>query len=81
MMKELTVGELKKALEDVSDDVIVQISSDTGVDQGGELGCIVEDAYEVNYPLKDNETGEETHINYFAIYANYRNEDDECDEE
>ena len=77
MAKELTVGRLKEALEDVSDDVIVQISSDTGVDQSEGGVCVVEDAYEVNYPLKNIETGEEMHIQYFAIYANYRDEDDE----
>ena len=34
MTKELTVGELKKALIGVSDNTIVEICSDTGVDQG-----------------------------------------------
>lgn len=31
--KALTVGELRKALEGVPDDLKVQLSSDTGVDQ------------------------------------------------
>ena len=36
--KPLTVGELRKALDGVPDDLEVRISSDTGVDQGeGEI--------------------------------------------
>ena len=33
-MKSLTVGELKEALENVPNDTIVELTSDTGVDQG-----------------------------------------------
>lgn len=54
--KPLTVGELRKALDGVPDDLEVRISSDTGVDQGeGEI--IVERAFPVS-------------ADYFAIYAN-----------
>lgn len=54
--KPLTVGELRKALDGVPDDLEVRISSDTGVDQGeGEI--IVERAFPVG-------------ADYFAIYAN-----------
>lgn len=73
-MKELTVGELRKALEDVNDNLIVRISSDTGVDQRDGFECIVENAYEVNYEHKDDKNNS-THIQYFTIYANYCDED------
>ena len=44
MEKRLTVGDLKKKLQDVPDWVPVELVSDTGVDQG--LGdIVVEDAY------------------------------------
>lgn len=54
--KPLTVGELRKALDGVPDDLEVRLSSDTGVDQG-EGVVIVESAFPVN-------------TDYFAIYAN-----------
>ena len=41
--KPLTVGELRKALDGVPDDLEVRLSSDTGVDQG-EGKIIVENA-------------------------------------
>lgn len=59
MGKVLTVGELRKALDGVPDELEVQLSSDTGVDQG-EGRIVIEDAYRMNY--KD--------IDYFSIYAN-----------
>ena len=68
-MKELTVKELRKALEGVPDDLPVRLSSDTGVDQG-EGDIIVEKARRVTY--KDTD--------YFDIYANdhiYDNDDAE----
>lgn len=79
MSKKLTVGELRKALENVPDDLEIRLSSDSGVDQGGEVGdeIIVEDAYRVKYELPNGErfsdTGE-TGVDYFTIYANYRDE-------
>lgn len=42
--KPLTVGELRKALDGVPDDLEVRLSSDTGVDQG-EGKIIVENAH------------------------------------
>ena len=74
----LTVKKLKEALQDVPDDLEVRLVSDTGVDQG--LGMvIVEDAYRVNYELPDGKVSEEglTGVDYFAIYANDRETDEE----
>ncbi len=70
--KALTVGELKKALEGVPDNLEVQLSSDTGVDQGeGEI--VVESARRVKYDLPNGQkfadTGK-TGVDYFEIYAN-----------
>lgn len=46
MIKILTVGELKRRLENVPDELPVKIISDTGVDQTGfdDWAIIVEDA-------------------------------------
>ena len=67
-MKELTVKELRKALEGVPDDLPVRLSSDSGVDQGlGEI--IIEEANWIK--------GED---GWFDIYANdhiYDNDDGE----
>jgi hypothetical protein len=61
MRNQLTVGKLRKMLENVPDDVIVELASDTGVDQG--LGdIIVEDAYYCA-PYYNN-------YRTFIIYAN-----------
>lgn len=61
MNDRLTAGELRKALENVPDDVPVVLSSDTGVDQGmGEI--IVLSAHYYNYPQHN--------IREFSIYAN-----------
>jgi hypothetical protein len=62
----LTVGELRKVIENVPDDARVEIVSDTGVDQG--LGdIVVEYAYYQSFWYNDyqslcimvNDTGEE----------------------
>lgn len=69
--KALTVGELKKALEGVPDNLEVRLSSDTGVDQGeGEI--IIESARRVNYDLPAGKYFEDgsTSVDYFEIYAN-----------
>lgn len=68
MQKELTVGELRKAIEGLPDHLICKISSDTGVDQG-EGKIIIEDAYRTKYrvPTHDDKVIE---IDYLAIYAN-----------
>lgn len=73
-MKALTVGELRKALECVPDEIEVRLSSDSGVDQGeGEI--IVESASHVKYNSKTFGV-----IEYFDIYANDHVEEDEDDE-
>lgn len=70
--KVLTVGELRKALENVPDELEVQLGSDTGVDQG--LGVIVvTKARRVKYDLPEGEQFEdtgETNVDYFEIYVN-----------
>ena len=81
--KALTVGELRKALEGVPDDLKVQLSSDSGVDQGmGEI--IIESASRVKYDLPEGKRFEDgsTGVDYFDIYANDTGEwDGEEDEE
>ena len=68
-MSKLTVGELKQVIENIPDDYIVTISSDTGVDQcdDNDFDIVVEDAYESN--------------NELVIYANFRDFFEEEDEE
>lgn len=61
----LTVGKLREVIKDLPDDLKVELSSDTGVDQG-EGRIIVEDAYRVKY----------SSVDYLAIYANDRIEED-----
>ena len=71
MAKDLTVGELKKALEGVPDSLEVRLSSDTGVDQG--IGrIIIESARRVQYNLPEGKRFEDgsTGVDYFDIYAN-----------
>jgi hypothetical protein len=69
-MKELTVGELKKALEGVPDELPVKLSSDSGVDQGmGEI--IIESAKYIHYIHGEQVTA------YFDIYANDHESEDE----
>lgn len=75
----LTVGKLRKALENVPDHLEVRLGSDTGVDQG--LGkIIVEMAGRVKYELPNgqrfDDTGK-TGVDYFEIYANDIFEDDD----
>lgn len=75
--KELTVGELRKELEGVPDELPVKLSSDTGVDQGIDDGeIIVEKAGRVTYESKTWGV-----IDYFEIYANEREIDEEEDED
>lgn len=65
-MKKLTVKELKKALENVPDELEIELWSDSGVDQcdDNDFDVIIEEAYKVD--------------DKFIIYANYRDfmEDD-----
>lgn len=81
MAKKLTVGELKKALENVPDELEVELWSDSGVDQSGDgSDVVIEEAYRHTYNLPDGEvfsdTGENG-VDYFVIYANYVDTDDE----
>lgn len=71
-MKILTVGELKEALKDVPNDVIVRLTSDTGVDQGQYGEIVVESAHYTHYT---STTGE--HIKFFDIYANEEEVEDD----
>lgn len=73
MIKPLTVGELRNALKDVPDDIEVRLDSDTGVDQG-EGNIIVESARRIKYSTENFD------VDYFSIYANDV-EDNEEDEE
>lgn len=68
-MSKLTVGELKQVIENMPDDYIVTIASDTGVDQcdDNDFDLVVEDAYECNDEL--------------VIYANYKDFIEEEDED
>ena len=68
--EELTVGELRKALEEVPDDLKVKLSSDSGVDQG-EGRIIIESARRVKYSAHGFD------YDYFDIYANDIDVDDE----
>lgn len=80
-MKELTVGELRKALEGVPDNIKVVLSSDSGVDQsqfGGQI--IIEDAYRHHYKLPNGRIFEDTgenEIDEFWIYCNDRIDEDD----
>lgn len=74
--KQLTVGELRKALEGVPDDLKVELWSDSGVDQCDFDDCIVvvEEAWRHQYKLSEGKTFDDgsTGKDYFVIYANYR---------
>lgn len=76
MSKKLTVGELKKALENVPDNLEVKLSSDSGIDQcdDDDFVVVVEDAYRHNYKLSNGETFEDgtNEVDEFIIYANFR---------
>ncbi len=80
-MAKLTVGKLKKALENVPDELEVELWSDSGVDQCDydDAEVIIEDAYRHTHNLKDGEQFEDgtNKVDYFVIYANYRNEMEE----
>lgn len=75
MKRNITVGELRKALKNVPDDTEVMLVSDTGVDQGeGEI--IIESAEYVSYSTAT------TTVEYFGIYVNdIVDDEDEEDEE
>lgn len=68
MDKKLTVGQLKKALEDVPNELEVELSSDTGVDQG-ESEVIINHAKRIKYVDLYSRS-----IDKFVIYADYKDE-------
>lgn len=69
MMEKITVGKLKKALENVPDDLEVELSSDTGVDDGPSE-VIVNDARRVKYT-----SIYDVQVDKFVIYADYNEEE------
>ena len=75
--KSLTVGELRKALEGVPDNLIVELSSDTGVDQGSGA-IVVEQAYRSTYQYGDTTNLKVSDT--FKIYCNDRDDWCNCDE-
>ena len=67
--RRMTVGELRKALEGVPDELEVQFGSDT--EEAYEI--IIEMARRVKYDLPDGQRFEdtgETGVDYFEIYGN-----------
>lgn len=79
-MEILTVGKLKKALENVPEELEVKLWSDSGVDQSDDDSeVVVEDAFRHQYTLPEGRTYEDgsNSIDYFVIYANYREEEEE----
>lgn len=83
-MKKLTVGELKKALENVPNELEVELWSDSGVDQcdDDDYEVVIEEAYRHTYELEGEKQFEDgsNKVDYFAIYANFRNLMEEEDE-
>ena len=70
-----TVGDLRKALEGVPDNLEVKLSSDSGVDQP--YPVVVQNAHRVKYELPDGKRFDDTGVDYFTIYANYAEESPE----
>lgn len=83
MREKLTVGKLKKALENVPDELEVKLWSDSGVDQCDDYEVVVEDAFRHQYTLPDGKTYEDgtNSIDYFVVYANYRDFEEEEENE
>lgn len=76
MDKRLTVGDLRKALEGVPDELEVHFSSDT--EEAYEI--ILTQACRVKYELPNGQRFEdtgETSVDYFDIYGNAAPEDEE----
>lgn len=73
-----TVGQLRKAMEDVPDELEVRLGSDTGVDQGSGR-VTVDGAWRTKYDLPEGQTYEDgsTGVDYFTIYANDHEDDNE----
>lgn len=69
MKKSLTVGELRKAMIDVPDELNVRFLSDTV----GAHAIILESARRVKYELPDGQRFQDTGatgVDYFSIYGN-----------
>lgn len=77
MSKKLTVGELKKALENVPDELEIELWSDSGVDQccfEDNTEVVIEDAYRHTFELPDGKKFDDTgdsKVDIFVIYANF----------
>lgn len=80
-MKKLTVGELRKALEGVPDELVIELWSDSGVEQDpyGDSEVVIESAFRHQHKLPDGQTYEDgtNSIDYFVIYCNWREEGEE----
>ena len=79
-MNKLTVGELRKALENVPDELEIELWSDSGVDQCDDYDCkaVIEDAYRHEFKLPNGKSFEDgsDKIDIFVIYANWREDND-----
>ena len=76
MQKRLTVGELRKAMEDVPDELEVRFTSD--MEEAYEI--VIESAHRVKYELPNGQRFEdtgETGVDYFAVYGNALAEDED----
>lgn len=70
-------------MKEVPDELKVELWSDSGVDQSDDDSeVVIEDAFRHQYTLPEGQTYEDgtNSIDYFVIYANYR-EDDELEVE
>lgn len=79
-MSKLTVGKLKEALKGVPDELEVELWSDSGLDQCDDdnFEVVVEETYRHTYQLPEGKTYEDgtNKVDYFVIYANYREDED-----
>ena len=71
MQSNITVGDLRRAIEDVPDDLPVILTSDNGVDCGEDDAVVIEGATRVKYKTLFED------VDYFAIYANFAEKEDE----
>lgn len=84
-MEKLTVGKLRKALENVPDELEVELWSDSGLDECDydNEEVVVEDAYRHTISLENGKRFEDgtSKMDIFVIYANYREIEDEIENE
>jgi len=80
-MSKLTVRKLKEILKDVPDELEIELWSDSGVDQDpyGDSIVVIEDAFRHQHKLPDGKTYADgtNGVDYFVIYANWREEGEE----